>query len=160
MKLPICHIGCNLWPVKWWPFFEASWGSLWKVREVSNEASASALWCIPHAPNIENRCCQCWKFHSKRTPPPLCKEWCTAESRNLILLMRSFDCRGAVKPKCIEYISESRKNAKINQLSRMLKIPLFIRPPLIPEGEWCGKKRLKLISLIALVPFSPLLLLL
>ena len=34
-----------------------------------------------------------------------------------------------------KYISEARKNAKINQLSRMLKIPLFIRPPLIPEGE-------------------------
>ena len=74
MKLPICHMACNLSAVKWWSFFEGGEPFEGEGGRVSNEAwppPPSALRCIPHALDIENRSCQCWKFHSKRTPPPL-----------------------------------------------------------------------------------------
>ena len=85
------------------------------------------------------------------------------------LYIKNAECIVATKPLIIDELSigvlvtvsdihHRLTDDRNNQLScRHVENPLFTAPsPLIPEGESCGKKRLKLISLIALVPPAPL----
>ena len=110
--------------------------------------------CSQHRKSMLYRC---WKFHGKRTPFP----------SPGALYIKNAECIVATKPLIIDELSigvlvtvsdihHRLTDDRINQLSCTLKIPYSLPPPLIPEGESCGKKRLKLISLIALVPPAPI----
>ena len=135
---------------------------LWSSKGwASNKAPPPPLVCtLVHPTCSQHRksmLYRCWKFHGKRTPLP----------SPGALYIKNAECIVATKPLIIDELSigvlvtvsdihHRLTDDRINQLSCTLKIPYSLLPPLIPEGESCGKKRLKLISLIALVPPAPI----
>ena len=119
---------------------------LWSCKGwASNKAPPPPLVCtLVHPTCSQHRksmLYRCWKFHGKRTPLP----------SPGALYIKNAECNVATKPLIIDELSigvlvtvsdihHRLTDDRINQLSCTLKIPYSLLPPLISEGESCGKK--------------------